>query len=140
MIEDKNALASTTFACDTFIAAIPWDDHRVIVVHRRRYGGRTYVKLHTWNRHLQKEWWYPSSRMYVIPEDRADALADAIRDAARGEQINEKPAWLQAFEDRDPSLVKKGSIRRSRKEAIIAERREQVAGVVAGLERAVDRL
>ena len=72
--------------------------------------------------------------------DNANALAAAIKAATSGEQIDEKPDWLQAFEDRDPSLVKKGSIRRRRKKAILGERREQVAGLVAGLERLVDKL
>ena len=53
-----------------------------------------------------------------------------------GEPLDEKPARLVAFENRDPAVVKKGSVRRRRKDAILADRRAQVAGVVAGLERA----
>ena len=49
-------------------------------------------------------------------------------------------AWLEAFENRDPALIKKGSIRRRRKEALIAERREEVAGLVAGLQRVEDEM
>ena len=140
MVENKNSVASIFKTCDTFVAAIPWGSHRTVIVHRRQHGGRTYIRLQTWNCHRDKKWWYPTHRFFVVPVENANALADAIRAAGRGEQINEKPPWLQAFELRDPSVVKRGSIRRRRKEAIIAERREQVAGVVAGLERAVDRL
>ena len=30
---------------DTFVAAIPWGEWRIVLVHRREHGGRAYVRL-----------------------------------------------------------------------------------------------
>ncbi|MGB2987615.1 MAG: hypothetical protein WBE26_17250 [Phycisphaerae bacterium] len=78
---------------DTFMAAVPWDEHRMVLVIRREHGGRSYVRMRTWNRHWVKGCWYPSKRSFVIPLRNAEALAEAIRSAARGEPLGEKPEW-----------------------------------------------
>ena len=78
---------------DEFIAAVTWDDHRTVTVHRRRHGGRTYVRLRTWNCHLVLGVWYPSPRYFVIPLEHAEELARAILSAARWEP-QPKPNWL----------------------------------------------
>ncbi len=107
---------------ELFIAAIPWDTHRMVLVHKRTCAGRTYIKLHTWNKHRQRPFWYPSSRMYVIPDGNAQRLVAAILAAARGDPLDAKPEWLRKFEARDPALVKRGSIRRRRRDALVRER------------------
>ena len=86
---------------DTFIAAVPWGKWRTVLVFRREHGGRTYIRLRTWNRHRAKRVWYPTDRFFVIPVEDADNLAEAIRAAARGEAKRKMPAWYRARERAD---------------------------------------
>ena len=72
---------------DTFIAAVPWGEWRQVLVFRREHGGKSYVRLRTWNKHRTKHVWYPTERFFVVPLAGAKALADAISAAARGEAL-----------------------------------------------------
>jgi len=85
---------------DTFVTAVPWGggDWRCVLVHRWQHGGRTYIRLNTWNKHRTKLIWYPSKRFFVIPIENAKALADVLSAAATG-QSYEKPDWLVAREE-----------------------------------------
>ena len=80
---------------DKFITAVPWGGGRwrCVLVHRREHGGRTYIRLNTWNRHRTKLVWYPSKRFFVIPIENVKAFADALCKAAAG-WPDEKPDWL----------------------------------------------
>ena len=82
---------------DTFISEVPWAKSRSVLVHRRTWGCREYVRLRTWNRHREKHVWYPSTRSFIIPIGRAEDLAAAIHSAAQGE-ASDKPDWLLAWE------------------------------------------
>ncbi len=82
---------------DEFMAAVPWDEWRTVLVNRRQHGGRTYVRLRTWNNHRRLHVWYPSKRSFIIPIGNAKWLSDAIRDAAAG-QASPKPEWLTSCE------------------------------------------
>lgn len=93
--------ASILATTDKFIAAVPWGDWRVVLVFRREHGGRTYVRVRTWNLHRTKSVWYPTKRFYVIPIEEVDALAAALRAAARDEPLAEKPRWYAAREKAD---------------------------------------
>ena len=95
--QQPDILATT----DKFIAAVPWGKWRVALVFRREHGGRTYVRIRTWNRHRDRLVWYPTKRFYVIPVAEADALADAIKAAARDEPLAKKPKWYAAREKAD---------------------------------------
>ena len=91
-------ILSTT---DDFMAAVPWGEHRKVLVFRRQPGGLPYVRLRTWNRHRDREFWYPTKRFFVIPEQSAIDLADAIRAAAEDRPLHEKPEWYAAREAAD---------------------------------------
>lgn len=82
---------------DEFIAAVPWDDWRKVLVYRRQHGGRTYVRIRTWNKHQYKGVWYPTRRYFVIPIDNAKALSEAILSAIDGPK-RPKPNWLKSYE------------------------------------------
>ena len=86
---------------DEFIAMVPWDDWRAVLIYRRQHGGRTYVRLRTWNQHRKKLVWYPTKRSFVIPIKNAKSLADALNAAARGDP-SPKPDWLIAREEAEP--------------------------------------
>lgn len=86
---------------DTFIAEVPWGPNRCVLVFRRTHGGRTYVRLRTWNRHRERRFWYPTDRFFVIPVDNAEVLAAALRAAVHGEPQSEVPAWYAAREQAD---------------------------------------
>jgi len=93
---------------DTFIAAVPWGESRTVLVYRRTFGSREYVRLRTWNRHRDKGVWYPSPRNFIIPIQNAEALGRAIVDAAHG-CAKRKPAWLverEAAEVREIELMR----------------------------------
>ncbi len=80
------------------MAAVPWGEWRTVLVYRRQYQGRTFIRLRTWNKHRKLLVWYPSDRFFVIPIDNAAALADAIRAAAEG-VTNPSPDRLYAWEE-----------------------------------------
>jgi len=84
-------------ATDTFIDCVEWGGNRAVLVHRREHGGRSYVRFRTWNRHLEKGVWYPTKRGFIVPLDRAEALAESLRLGAHGEP-REKPDWLVNWE------------------------------------------
>ena len=78
---------------DQFVAAVPWGKWRAVLVYLRQHGGRSWVRLRTWNKHRKKLVWYPTKRYFVIPIEDADALANAIKAAAR-HNPSPKPDWL----------------------------------------------
>ena len=86
---------------DTFIGAVPWGERRKVLVFYREHGGRSYVRLRTWNRHRTRGLWYPTKRFFVIPVEHVEALAETLRAAARGTPIEKKPRWYEARERAD---------------------------------------
>lgn len=86
---------------DTFIQAVPWGEWPAVLVFHRQHGGRSYVRLRTWNRHRARGLWYPTKRFFVMPVEHAGALAGAIQAAARGVPVDEKPEWYEARERTD---------------------------------------
>ena len=95
MTEERKRELASRFGptTDTFVAAVPWGSSRTVLVHRRKHGWQEYVRLRTWNRHTTKRVWYPSRRFFIIPIQNAEALGEAILDAAYG-NAKHKPAWL----------------------------------------------
>ena len=88
--------ATKTYILDTvdqFIAAVPWGKWRTVLVYLRKHGGRSWIRLRTWNKHRKKLVWYPTKRYFVIPIEDADSLANAIRAAVR-RNPSPKPDWL----------------------------------------------
>lgn len=98
--EDKTDPADFFHTVDDFVTEVPWGKWRSVLVYRRRHGARTYVRFRTWNLHRTKQVWYPSKRFFVVPIERAEALADALYQAVSGE-CSDKPAWLVAREDEE---------------------------------------
>ena len=90
--------ASIFQTIDEFMAAVPWDEWRTVLVYHRVHGGRAYIRIRTWNRHREKEVWYPTDRSFIIPVGNAEALATALRAAAR-QRATPKPDWLVAREE-----------------------------------------
>jgi hypothetical protein len=85
---------------DTFIAEVPMDAHRSILVYLREHGGRQYVRWRVFHRHRKRRQWYPDKRRaFVVPLGTADALARAIASAATGEALTAKPGWLAKLDD-----------------------------------------
>ena len=105
--EDRTNIGAGLYILETtdeFMAAVPWGDRRVVLVYRRQHGGRTYVRLRTWNRHRTRDVWYPTERFFVIPIGNAGALADALTAAASG-TAEPKPDWLVAREEAESGKV-----------------------------------
>lgn len=90
---------------DDFIAAVPWGKRSVVLVHRRQHGGRSGIRLRTWNRHRTKNVWYPTKRGFVILAEKAEDLMDAIDAAAEGEPLTAKPDWLIAREEAEEEAL-----------------------------------
>ena len=68
--------------CDEFIAAVPWDEHRTILMFIHEFRYYELVRWRTWNLHRVKNVWYPTKRFFMLPLDKAAALAGAIREAS----------------------------------------------------------
>jgi hypothetical protein len=85
---------------DTFIAEVPIDPHRSILVYLRQHAGRQYVRWRVFHRHRKHGKWYPDKRRaFVIPVGIANALAGALASAVTAQPVSPKPAWLQAIDD-----------------------------------------
>ncbi len=82
---------------DKFVAAVPWDDWRTVLLHHRQHGGYEYIRFRTWNLHRTKLVWYPTKRGFVIPVQNATALADALLAGANGD-FQAKPDWFVEHE------------------------------------------
>lgn len=98
LLRPKLAVQQTV---DRFIAAVPWGKSRRVLVFRREHGGRTFVRLRTWNRHRKLRKWYPTVRFFVIPVEHAAALAGALIAAADGQRLHRKPRWYAERERAD---------------------------------------
>ena len=108
---------------DKFIAAVPWGKWRAVLLYLRQHGGREWVRLRTWDKHRKKLVWYPTKRYFVIPIEDAEALANAIKAAAR-DNPSPKPDWL---------------VRRERLERRKLERLQLPAEALAHARRRVER-
>ena len=97
MEENKKRPLSIFETVDTFINSVQWSDDRAVLVHRREHGGRTYVRFRTWNRHKTKNVWYPTKRGFIVPVNKAEPLAEALRAGADGVE-GSKPGWFLAWE------------------------------------------
>ena len=89
---------------DDFVIAVPWDDFRTVLVHRRQHAGREWLRFRTWNRHRDEFQWYPTQRSFVVPIAQSHALGDALHAAAQGESLA-KPAWLVEREEAEEAAV-----------------------------------
>ncbi len=89
--------------CDTvdrFIAAVPVNEYRVVLVYRRQHGGREFVRWRYWHRHRTLGCWYPDKyRSFVIPLELANGLAQALLQAEAG-RSSPMPDWLAQVERR----------------------------------------
>lgn len=83
---------------DEFVGCVPWGQWRAVTVYRRHHGGRTWVRLRTWNRHRTKLVWYPTKRYFVVPIEHAVGLAGALC-AAAGGLSQATPDWLTEFQE-----------------------------------------
>ncbi len=87
-------------AVEQFITSIPAGDDRALLVFRREYRGRAYVRMRFWNRHRELRVWYPNrgrTRALVLPIELATALAEALEDAVSG-RSSPPQDWHVRFE------------------------------------------
>jgi len=84
----------------TFIKAVPFGkgNWRTVIVESTEYNGRKFIHLRTFNKHRTKLVWYPTRRFFTVPIENAQALSEALRDAAAG-WTSEKPEWLVEREE-----------------------------------------
>ena len=83
---------------DTFLGAVPWTKRRAVIVYLREHGGRRYVRLRPFNRHREKDYWYPTARFFMVPIDCAASLGKAIIAASKGRPFGDPPEWWADFE------------------------------------------
>ena len=97
-----------TLTVDTFIAEVPIDAHRSILVYLRQHGGREFVRWRIFHRHRKHGTWYPDKRRaFVVPLGSAAGLARAIASAAAGQTATPKPSWLAALDESRSQLLAK---------------------------------
>jgi hypothetical protein len=97
-----------TLTIDTFIAEVPIDPHRSILVYLRQHGGRQYVRWRVFHRHRKHAHWYPDKRRaFVVPLGSAAALGHAIIAAVSGEPVTTKPGWLARLDEHRETLLGK---------------------------------
>ncbi len=86
-------------AVDKVLTTAAWKKHRTVIVSRREFGGRSFIRLHTFNRHRTFGSWYPSPRFFMVPFEHADQIGQAIIAAAHGEVSGEEPEWWGDFQE-----------------------------------------
>ena len=97
-----------TLTVDTFIAEVPIDPHRSILVYLRQHGGRQYVRRRIFHRHRKDAHWYPDKRRaFVVLPGSAAALGEAIIAAVSGQPVTSKPGWLARLDEHRASLLGK---------------------------------
>ena len=95
---DHDDHANILGTVDEFVAAIAVSKNRQVLVFRRTHGGRSYIRLRTFNRHKTKDCWYPTSRCFVVPQECAEDLAGAVETGALGFAPEAPPEWYHDFE------------------------------------------
>jgi hypothetical protein len=97
-----------TLTVDIFIAEVPVDSRRSILVCLRKHGGRKYVRWRVFHRLRKLGYWYPDkSRAFVVPLSSATALAGAIATAGTGQASSATPAWLAKLDAERAQLLPK---------------------------------
>ncbi len=110
MINKRTVKPGRWKAEEEFVRAVPWGDHRMMLVFRRHYGHKSFVRVRIWNRHTEHGFWYPDKShksALVVRLDDGHALADAIHAAVDGES-QDQPDWLTQFEQRQRDRARKG--------------------------------
>jgi hypothetical protein len=96
----KPQVRDATLTVDTFIAEVPIDTHRSILVYHREHGGRQYIRWRVFHRHRKHGNWYPDKRRaFVVPLGAAKALGHAIQLATAGQPVTAKPQWLKMLDE-----------------------------------------
>lgn len=83
---------------DELVGWVEWTPNRHVLVFRRNYADRTFVRARVFNRHRKKGFWYPSPRSFHVNQDCAEELGEAISCAGRDEHYNPAPDWWAGFE------------------------------------------
>lgn len=72
--------------------------NRSVVVFRRSYGDRTFIRMRVFNRHKERGFWYPSPRSFHVHQTCARQVGEAIICAADGVDYCQPPEWWAEFE------------------------------------------
>jgi hypothetical protein len=82
---------------DELMGHVEWTKNRYVLVFRRMYGDRTYIRMRVFNRHRQYGHFYPAPRSFHVGLDCARELGMTIASAAEGRPSMPPPAWWAEF-------------------------------------------
>jgi len=82
---------------DELIGHVEWGENRQVLVFKRDYAGKSYVRLRVFNRHKAKGCYYPTPRSFHVALESAFELGQVIARAAQGRQSQPPPVWWPAF-------------------------------------------
>ena len=82
---------------DDLMGFVEWTKNRNVLVFRREYRDRSFVRLRVFNRHREHGFWYPSPRSFHVNQNCAQKLGEVIISAGRDE-YRDPPAWWDEFE------------------------------------------
>jgi len=91
---------------DELVGYVEWAPNRQVLVFKRAYGDRAFVRTRVFNRHKQHGFWYPSPRSFHVNQDCAEELGEAISCAGRGEPYCPDPDWRPEFAEQYASKGK----------------------------------
>ena len=83
---------------DELISWVEWTPNRNVLVFRRDYADRSFVRARVFYRHLNEGFWYPGPRSFHVNQDCAEELGEVISCAGRDEQYCHPPGWWDEFE------------------------------------------
>jgi len=84
---------------DELMGHVPWGDNRQVLVFRRMYGGKCYVRVRIFNQHRKHGVYYPGPRAFQASQECARELGLAIARAAGGRISGPPPDWWPEFQE-----------------------------------------
>lgn len=79
---------------------IAWGENRQVLIFRRTYDGKTYIRMRVFNRHTTKKGcFYPAPRAFLVGQECARELGLAIARAAEGRKSAAAPEWWAEFQE-----------------------------------------
>ena len=93
---------------DELMGFAEWTKNQHVLVFRRTYADREFIRVRVFDRHQKHGFWYPSPRSFHVGLDCARELGLTIAGAAIGE-LPVVPDWWAEFEEQyEPGKWKRG--------------------------------
>ena len=84
---------------DDLMGFAEWTKNKHVLVFRRTYGNRVYIRRRVFNKHREHGFFYPSPRSFHVGQECAFELGQIISRAAQGRASQPPPDWWPGFQE-----------------------------------------